>query len=94
MLDYQMFVHGKELKKDLANIINWWDSLTEEEREEYSQDYGSYPPELKQSFTLEAWKKYCKPRQKGSGNRVAKMSKEEQEQIVNEINKKMEAFNK
>ncbi len=90
--DYQIFVDTNELRSDINRISQWWKNLSELEKEKYSSDYGNYPPELDNSFTLKAWKRFLIPRQKGLGNRVSKMSKEEKDRTMDDILKKMKAF--
>lgn len=57
----QTFVHGEDLKKDLARIADRWDGLSEEAKEQDAFDYGSYPPDLEGSITSTLWKKYMRP---------------------------------
>lgn len=78
----QTFVHGEDLKKDLATIAGHWESLSDDEKEQNAFDYGSYPPELEGSITSALWKKYMRPWTPGSGNRAIRMSKEEKDRLL------------
>ncbi len=58
----QDVVDGRVLKNDLRQIRNYFGSMTEQERKEYRERLGLYPPDLEDSFTNMVWKKHMKPR--------------------------------
>lgn len=76
------FVHGDDLKADLARIADHWEGLSEGEKEQIAFDYGHYPPDLEGSVTAALWKKYMRPWTPGSGNRAIRMSEEEKARLL------------
>jgi len=50
----QIFVKGTDLKKDLAEIVQYLDNLTEQEKKRYFNE----PPIDEKSITFQIWKKY------------------------------------
>ena len=88
----QRFVHRDELKKDLQWLVSDWDGLDEAERDKRIDDYGSYPPEREDSVTYQLWKSHMRPRKPGSGNLLWKMSKEDQEKLMEQMRPMMDAI--
>lgn len=81
----QSFVDGDGLKKDLQRLIAWWSEMDEEQRRNWSAEYGMYPPESADSLTYQLWRRHLMPWQPGMGNRAVTMTKEEQEKLLKEI---------
>jgi len=54
----QEFIWGDDLKKDLHEISQHWESLTETEKADYRQQYGHCPPDNPVSLTNRLWIKY------------------------------------
>lgn len=81
----QEFVDRNKLKEDLHWLSAEWDSLNKAEKRDRAYNYGSYPPTNPKSVTYRLWQKYMKPWKPGSGNIVAKMTKEEQDRILREL---------
>lgn len=88
----QRFVHRDELKKDLQWLVSDWDGLDEAEKEKRIDDYGSYPPDREDSVTYQLWKSHMRPRKPGSGNLLRKMSKEDQEKLMEQMRPMMDAI--
>ncbi len=88
----QDVISSNDLKTDLKVIADEWDNLSDEEKKERSYDYGSYPLERQSSFTSMVWKKHMKPWKPGSGNRLLKMSEEEQHRLIEELRPMSEAI--
>lgn len=63
LTEEQAFADGHQLKRDIGRIRDWWLHLSDRERADYRRKFGDYPPELKDSITLEMWKRYCRPRE-------------------------------
>jgi len=63
----QVFVTKADLQRDLKNLSVYFASLSEEESASFYEEYGSHPPDLKDSFTVSMWKKFMRPRQKQAG---------------------------
>lgn len=80
--DDQNFIDSGTLKRDLQWISDEWDNLSEAEKEERASEYGSYPPNNPESVTYNVWKKLMKPWEPGSGNKVIKMTEDEQKRII------------
>jgi hypothetical protein len=60
----QTFVSGDQLKQDLKNIADVWNSLAPERRTDWLKENGQYPPERDNSITLQLWQKYMQPRRR------------------------------
>jgi hypothetical protein len=84
--DDQNFVHGDELKTDLKQLNEWWDLLSDDEKREREYEYGSYPPFNDASATHRMWRRHMLPWTPGSGNRAVKMSKEEEQAVLELVN--------
>jgi len=54
----QDFVWGNDLKADLKRISEHWRSLTDNQKCEYRDKHGCYPPERDDSITYKLWRKY------------------------------------
>lgn len=65
----QVFITKADLQKDLKNLSVYLASLSEEESTSFYEEYGPYPPELEDSFTVDMWKKLMRARQKQAGKR-------------------------
>lgn len=87
----QEFVDGADLKADLKWLAEDWASLTDQQKEQRREAYGSYPPEKADSVTHRMWTRFCKPR---SGKQVPKLTEEQERAIVEEINRKMEPYHR
>ena len=81
----QDLVDGNELKSDLARLAEEWSVLSEDERREREYDYGRYPLNNEDSLTSRLWKKYMRPWELGSGNKVVKMTDAEKRQSFEEL---------
>lgn len=90
----QTFVERDVLKSDLKNIANHWSRLTDEERRQFSYDYGSYPPPNEDSATYRIWKKHMRPWTPGAGNRAGRMTPEEEKALLDHLRPFMEAIDK
>lgn len=90
--DSQTFVEADVLKKDLKWLNEEWEGLTEAEKEQRAYDYGSYPPRNPDSMTHQVWVKYMRPWEPGSGNRAIRMTKEEEEKLLNKMRPFMDAI--
>lgn len=85
----QTTVNGGDFKTDLENITSYYENLSQNERTEREFQYGSYPPENKNSITSQMWKKYMRPWKPGSGNRAVRHTREEEKKIAKDIQDKI-----
>lgn len=92
ILKSQTFIEGDALKADLKWLDEEWKGLSDEQKRTRSEEYGSRPPERRESITWQMWQKYMKPWKPGSGNRASKMSKEEEASILAEMRSIMDAI--
>ena len=90
----QVFIDLDDLKSDLRWLSTEWESLSEEEKRDRAYNYGIYPPVDPESVTYKLWQKYMKPWKPSSGNRAIKMTKEEQDRIIKQLQPIFEAINK
>lgn len=86
----QVFVTKADLQKDLKNLSIYLTSLSEEESKSFYEEYDSYPPDLKDSFTVDMWKKLMIPRHKHEGKRSS-LSPEEEAEIMKQLREIQEA---
>lgn len=83
----QNFLLGDELKKDLGVIASCHEKMTEKEKLDFERDFGSYPPPILNSCTVEIWRKHMAPWKPGSGNRAAGRTPEENAKVLEELEK-------
>jgi len=88
----QTFLNSIDLKNDLRFLVEEWNSLNKEERDNRYYDFGSYPPEYPDSITHKLWKKSMRPRTASSGNR--RHTKEEEKEILQQLKPFMDAMDK
>jgi len=65
----QIFVTKIDLQKDLKNLSTYFSGLSEDESKDFYDEYGCYPPDLEDSFTVNMWKKFMRPRENQAGKR-------------------------
>jgi hypothetical protein len=80
----QKFLWKDELKLDLNNIKAHWDGLTDEEKKEFRDEYGGYPPDLPGSVTATTWKELMRPRPPKE-ERSPELSKEQEKRLVEQL---------
>lgn len=90
----QDFIGRDNLKGDLHWLSMEWDTLSEEEKLDRAYNYGSYPPVNPESVTYQLWQKHMKPWKPGSGNKAVKMTKEEQDRLITQLQPFFEAIDK
>ena len=59
----QGFIDAVELKADLKRIDEYFDAMSDKDREIYRRTNGPYPPELEGSVVNDAWVRHAKPRE-------------------------------
>lgn len=67
MHDDQRFIDLKELKNDLQLIADFFKKQSIDEKKAFNEEYGMYPPELKDSITVNLWKRLMKPKPAKAG---------------------------
>ena len=72
--DDQSFVHGEELKADLAWLAAFWDLLTDAERILLNYALGDRPFPLPDSITNKLWRKHMRPWSPMMVNRASTLS--------------------
>jgi hypothetical protein len=85
----QTFIESINLKKDIKLLMEEWNSLTVEQKNDRAVNYGSYPPQDDKFITTRLWKKYMKPWKLRSGNLVSTLTEEQKKKIVSEIQGKL-----
>lgn len=86
----QMFVSGKELKKDLKRIMNEWENFTEKQKWLLSYALGSYPIPNKKSIIYKLCKHYRGPWSPGRGNLAVELKDSEKEEANEWVTKMFE----
>jgi hypothetical protein len=91
----QEFVHGDVLKADLRAIRAFWKAQPEERRTEYRRRHGIYPPNLEDSFTLSAYKRWMGPRPTyAPGTSFEEWSEEKRTQLMEYMRPIMDALDR
>ncbi len=85
----QKFIDKANLQKDLKNLSDYFASLSEEESKTFYEEYDFYPPDLKDSFTVQMWGKFMSPRQKHADKRLRR-SPEEKADIIDQFREILE----
>lgn len=87
----QDLIAADDLKKDMARLNDWWNSLSKEDKHEEAAEYGQQPPDLDGSPTTTLWRKKFGPRKKGHGNLALKMTPEQNKALFEKLRPQMEA---
>lgn len=87
----QDLIAADDLKKDMARLNDWWNSLSKEHKHEEAAEYGQQPPDLDGSPTATLWRKKFGPRKKGNGNLALKMTPEQNKALFEKLRPQMEA---
>ena len=56
--------------------------MDEKEKEDFSNNYGSYPPQHLDTYTKKVWDKHCKPWTPGSGDHASRLTEEEKNRLL------------
>lgn len=82
----QMIVPGDNLKKDLAQVKDFFSKLTDEQKKTVKDEFGTYPPEDGAPLTSKVWSELMAPRPKVK-DAVPEFSKERNDSIIQHINR-------
>lgn len=79
----RLFVERETLKTDLARLADLVKKMPREER------LSNYPPELENSITTEAWKRFMKPRDTHRSNPVASMDADKKAKLTEQLRERL-----
>ncbi len=89
----QEFIAKADLQRDLKNLSTYFSGLSEEESKVFYDEYGCYPPDLEDSFTVNMWKNFMRPREEQAGKR-SRPSPEAEAEIKAQLREIQEAVAK
>jgi hypothetical protein len=87
----QDFFAGEDFKRDITRINDYWNSLSQDQRSKYRMQYGSHPPDWKDSVTNKVWIKHMCPR---SEYKPLKMTPEVERRLMDHLRPMMDEINK
>lgn len=88
----QEFIWGQDLRSDLHNIFLCYLNMTADEKLYYEKEFGSYPPPMQESITVDLWRKHMRPWTPGSGNLAIDMTNEEKKRLSKRINQIIDVY--